>query len=53
MSDTYKVIDFAGRSLDYVTTMLDEHEISYTMQEEYSDEVEAGHGHPHRSRGRN
>ena len=49
VSDTYKVIDFAGRSLDYVTTMLDEHEISYTVEEEYSDEVEAGHGHPHRS----
>ena len=42
VSDTYKVIDFAGRSLDYVTTMLDEHEISYTVEEEYSDEVEAG-----------
>ena len=42
VSDTYKVIDFAGRSLDYVTTMLKEHEISYTVEEEYSDEVEAG-----------
>ena len=42
VSDTYKVIDFAERSLDYVTTMLDEHGISYTTQEEYSDEVEAG-----------
>lgn len=42
VSDTYKVIDFAGRSLDYVTTMLDEHEITYTTQEEYSDEVESG-----------
>ena len=42
VSDTYKVIDFARRSLDYVTTMLKEHEISYTVEEEYSDEVEAG-----------
>lgn len=40
--NTFKVIDFAGRSLDYVTTMLDEHEITYTTQEVYSDEVEAG-----------
>ena len=42
VSDTYKVIDFARRSLDYVTTMLKEHEISYTVEEEYSAEVEAG-----------
>ena len=42
VSDTYKVIDFTDRSLDYVTTMLDEHGIKYTTQEEYSDEVEAG-----------
>ena len=42
VSDTYKVVDFADRSLDYVTTMLDEHDISYTIQEEFSDEVEAG-----------
>lgn len=42
VKDTFKVIDFAGRSLDYVTTMLDEHEITYTTQEVYSDEVEAG-----------
>ena len=31
-----------GRSLDYVTTMLDAHSISYKTQEEYSDQVEAG-----------
>ena len=43
VSDTYKVVDFADRSLDYVTTMLDEHDISYTIQEEFSDEVESGH----------
>lgn len=42
VSNTYKVIDFAGRSLDYVTTMLDAHSISYKTQEEYSDQVEAG-----------
>ena len=42
VSDTYKVIDFAGRSLDYVTTMLGEHNISYTVEEEYSDEVASG-----------
>ena len=40
--NTFKVIDFKGRSLDYVTTMLDQHEIEYTTQEVYSDEVEAG-----------
>nr|WP_297171729.1 Stk1 family PASTA domain-containing Ser/Thr kinase [uncultured Agathobaculum sp.] len=43
VSNTYKVVDFADRALDYVTTILDEHGIQYVTQEEFSEEVEAGH----------
>lgn len=42
VSDTYKIIDFKGRTLEYAQAMLDEHNVSYTTQEEFSDEVEAG-----------
>ena len=42
VSDTYKIIDFKGRTLEYAQAMLDEHDVSYQTQEEYSDEVEAG-----------
>lgn len=42
VKDTYKVIEFKGRSVDYVATMLRGHEITYTTEEAYSDEVEAG-----------
>ena len=42
VSDTYKVIDFKGRTLEYAQAMLDEHEVSYQTQEEYSDDIEAG-----------
>ncbi len=42
VSDTYKIIDFKGRTLEYAQAMLDEHEVSYKTEEEYSDEVEAG-----------
>ena len=42
VSDTYKIIDFKGRTLEYAQAMLDEHDVSYQTKEEYSDEVESG-----------
>ena len=42
VSDTYKIIDFKDRTLEYAQTMLDEHGVSYKTEEEFSDEVEQG-----------
>lgn len=42
VSDTYKIIDFKGRTIEYAQTMLDEHGVSFKTEEEYSDEVEQG-----------
>lgn len=42
VSDAYKIIDFTGRTLEYAEPILSEHGVSYTTQEEFSDEVEAG-----------
>ena len=42
VSDTYKIIDFKDRTLEYAQTMLDEHGVSYKTEEEFSDEVEKG-----------
>lgn len=40
VSDTYMIVDFKNKKLDYVTTILEEHDVSYTTEEEFSDEVE-------------
>ncbi len=40
VSDSYMVVDFKEKKLDYVTTILEEHEIAYTVEQEFSDEVE-------------
>ena len=42
VKDTYKVVDFSGKTLDYVKTALAAHGIECESVEEYSDEVEAG-----------
>ena len=42
VSDTYKIIDFKGRTLEYAQAMLDEHDVNYQTKEEYSEDVEAG-----------
>ena len=42
VKDTYKVVDFKDKSLDYVEAALAEHNISYKTVEEPSDDVEQG-----------
>ena len=40
VKDTYKVIDFTGKTLDYVQAALASHDIKCEVVEEYSDDVE-------------
>ena len=42
VKDTYKVIDFTGKTLDYVQAALASHDIKCEVVEEYSDDVEEG-----------
>ena len=42
VKDTYKVIDFTGKTLDYVKAALASHDINCEVVEEYSDDVEEG-----------
>ena len=42
VKDTYKVVDFTGKSLDYVAASLDAHGIDLKEEKEYSDDVEEG-----------
>ena len=42
VKDTYKVVDFTGKSLDYVAASLDAHGIELKEEKEYSDDVEEG-----------
>ena len=42
VKDTYKVVDFKGKTLDYVKAALDSHGIVLESVEEFSDDVEAG-----------
>lgn len=42
VKDTYKVVDFTGKSLDYVAASLDAHGIELKKEKEYSDDVEEG-----------
>ncbi|MDO4269626.1 MAG: Stk1 family PASTA domain-containing Ser/Thr kinase [Eubacteriales bacterium] len=42
VKDTYKIIDFKDKPLDYVTTVLEEHDVAYKTEEEASDDVEKG-----------
>ena len=42
VKDTYKVVDFTGKSLDYVAASLDAHGIELKKEKEYSDDVDEG-----------
>ena len=42
VKDTYKVVDFTGKSIDYVAASLDAHGIELKEEKEYSDDVEEG-----------
>lgn len=42
VKDTYKVVDFTGKSLDYVAASLEAHGIELKEEKEYSDDVEEG-----------
>ena len=42
VKDTYKVIDFTGKTLDYVQAALASHDIKCEVVEEYSDDVAEG-----------
>ena len=42
VKDTYKVVDFSDKTIDYVKTALAAHDILCEFEEEYSDEVEEG-----------
>lgn len=42
VKDTYKVVDFTGKSLDYVAASLDAHGIELKEEKEYSDDVDEG-----------
>ena len=42
VDDSYKIVDFKGKSLEYVDVALKEHEVAYKTEEEFSGEVEKG-----------
>ncbi len=42
VDNTFKVSEFAGRTMDYASQILDSRGIDYEVEEEYNNEVEAG-----------
>ena len=52
VKDTYKVVDFTGKSLDYVAASLDAHGIELQGRKGIQRRRRGGQGHPYRPRGR-
>ncbi len=42
VKDTYKVVDFRNRTMEYAKQILDAKDVQYEVEEEYSDTVESG-----------